>query len=216
MAPSQSAVSDTKKCSAISLISPMYVHSSQTLLQHTYLCSTLSVHFTRTNLVSKSPKFILSFEQVRCNSATLTNSLAKSIKEFSIKLKQKQIKKGVITLEFYSKKAKILPMLSFSDNHLIWEQWIIKINCGSYSLFSKRDSSSTNPFKFLPSNLEKSKDTNNENLPELLLEKLRFIINLANNHSLYTPDMPAENSLDSCFNCTHPDVLPYLYRVNLT
>lgn len=40
-----------------------------------------------------------------------------------------------------------------------------------------------------------------------------FIINLANNHNLYIPEMPAENSLDSCFNCSHPDVLPYLHRV---
>lgn len=74
---------------------------------------------------------ILSFKKVRCNSPTLIGSLAKSIKDFSIKLRQKKTKKGVITLEFYSKKTKILPMLSFADNNdLIWEQWIIKINCG--------------------------------------------------------------------------------------
>ena len=41
-----------------------------------------------------------------------------------------------------------------------------------------------------------------------------FIINLANNHNLYIPEMPAENSLDSCFDSNHSDVLPYLYRVN--
>lgn len=130
----------------------------------------------------------IDFTYVRCNSSSLIDNLAKSIKEFSLKLKQKKIKKGVITLEFYSKKAKILPMLSFTDNNLIWEQWIIKINCDS-------------------------KESNNENLTDLLLEKLMFIINLANNHKLYIPEMPTENLLDGCFNCTHPDVLPYLYRI---
>ena len=40
-----------------------------------------------------------------------------------------------------------------------------------------------------------------------------FIINLANDHSLYLPEMPTENTLDSCFNCSHPDCLPYLHKI---
>ena len=40
-----------------------------------------------------------------------------------------------------------------------------------------------------------------------------FIINLANNQSLYLPEIPTENLLDSCFNCSHSDCLPYLHKI---
>lgn len=41
-----------------------------------------------------------------------------------------------------------------------------------------------------------------------------FIINLANNHSLYVPEIStSENAVETCFNCSHPDCLPYLHKI---
>jgi len=139
---------------------------------------------------------------VRCSSPSLVQTVNKQIDDFVTKLRaleapsaapsaagpSRQIQggcNGIINLEFYLRNNR----WKISDPHLVWEIWTLKLNCDQRS------------------------SPNVPQLEDVLLEKLFQIVQTVNSDRFLPPPVSQQN-LGNIFDTTHPDVQPYLFKIN--
>ncbi|XP_074595052.1 autophagy-related protein 101 [Brevipalpus obovatus] len=129
------------------------------------------------------------FTYIRCASSCLVESLNRSIKDFTDKLRDSNQSVGVISLEFFKRKKTRGMMVFFNDPSLVWEIWSIKIT------------------------LVNDECSRTEEIENLLLDKLITIVQIVNGSRCNIPQMPDQRNVDSVFDVSYEDAQPYLHRI---
>lgn len=138
---------------------------------------------------------------MRCSSPSLVQTVNKQIDEFVTRLRSLEAPSaqavagpsrqpqgacnGIINLEFYFRNNR----WKISDPHLVWEIWTVKLNC------------------------EQRTPSNVPSLEDILLEKM-FQIAQTVNSDRFLPPVVSQQNLGNIFDTSHPDVQPYLFKIN--